>query len=227
MTSIDVSIFTWLSKISAEDLIKYKIENDRVDVTVTNSIAANALWKSQYHIAPLRLRILIHSRLYAESDRAPLLSYISHGGAASMLNRIHNLSSQWLRNPINQSFLSLIESPCIVYSTDSDGGYRVKAIKEWMHPKKFNRSVDFLLSDGGQPLSVWDEAIALPRQRLMEEAIATGIAQREAYEHVWNGLVWSLEHNVIPLQTGEVLVAVSDLKDWQKNADMWNALAVG
>lgn len=74
----------------------------------------------------------------------------------------------------------------------------------------------------GRPLNDLDAAVADPRRRAIEQAIATGHPTTYYYSHYWRGLEWHFRgvarHH--PAQR-EVAVLLYDLEDWQ--ATWWHS----
>lgn len=122
-----------------------------------------------------------------------------------MLN-VETMNSAWLKQ--NIALFNAIEGTCYIY--DAKPGHRHLAVRPDLNPGRLNKSVDLLLKDGGQPLSLVDPVISLPRARAIEEAIATGKETYCYHEHFWQGCNWYFESTAVKVSDSEVLVIVRD-----------------
>lgn len=129
-------------------------------------------------------------------------------------------NSQWAR--MNTSVIDLMsdDGTVTIHSADRDSGYRILTVQPY-------QKIDAVLCLPkeqlvGQPvIEGWDksnpdsEVIALTKQRVIEEAIATGQKTTHTYQMPWNGIQWRMGVTGV-LVDGEVLLITRQLEEYQK-----------
>jgi hypothetical protein len=204
----DQRVWSWLSIVREPNKIRIAIDQSSGCLTAwcNDFYTARELWRSRYLLGgedfPTSLQVYVNRRLYASGSvrRKP-----------SNTLRDMNLST-WVKQ--NSKLFNAI--PGLVFLHSADTEFRFLAVKPDITERQFNRPIVDLI---GQPLRVTDNRIAMPKERAIEEAIATGENQFYSYDYHWKGLFWQFEVSVIPLpDMGEVMVMVRDSEQasWQR-----------
>ncbi|HEY9749839.1 MAG TPA: hypothetical protein V6C63_14235 [Allocoleopsis sp.] len=189
---------------------------------------ADALWRSRKLLGENPTKhptIWVEGRRYTPAPPEPQLEVkASICGTYPMINNLEAMNSVWIKQ--NAALFGSIEGTCYIFSTEP--GYRHLAVRPDLSPGRLNRSVDLLLKDGGQPLSIVDPVIATPRSRAIAEAIETGEAAICYHEHFWMNAVWYFESTAVKVTESEVLVIVRDnpkepKATWQR--EYWKRVA--
>jgi len=205
----------WLQQDQDYKRLEFCSLDDEFLVNCPDVKSADRLWRSldwKSHPPALqqkRVVIRVNNRLYAATNNVLQLNNQSQTTEDKMQTQTDFLSSWARANPL---LFKRLEGCAIVYSTDRDKGFPCLAAKYEFAEKQFNRRINELI---GQPLSVWAEAIAMPRRQAIEQFLETGEEQQVSYENRWQDMNWLLHNRVFSLAEGEVIVTVKEGDCWQ------------
>lgn len=161
------------------------------------------------------LRILVGENFYAfVSPQKDIMSNIVYENSTLS-------NSQWAK--MNLSVLDLMsdDGTISIHSTDRDGGYKILTIAPY-------RKIDAVLClpkeqlVGKAALEAWDktkpetEVIAVTKQRVIEEAIASNQKTSHTYNLIWNGLLWEKTITGVLVGDREVLCITRNVNEYQR-----------
>lgn len=129
-------------------------------------------------------------------------------------------NSRWAR--MNSAVLDLMadDGTISIHSNDRDSGYSILTIC----PYRAINAVLCLPKEqlvGKAVLDAWDksraetEVIAVTKQRVIKEAIATGQKTTHTYEMMWNGILWQKAISGVVVGD-EVICITRNLQDYQR-----------
>lgn len=222
---VDKKVLDWLNGdgspktgIHPQDLELLEIFNNRISAHCRNLDAASILWRSQhlvlgFDVSHQKYLTIYVGRQLLDTTLPEPLSEVANFSDKTMINTQSMLSTWAKQNP----YLFQAQSgTSFVYSTNQEKGFQCLAVKPEFSPERLNKQ-DIL----GKPLRHYDDEIAIPRERLIQQVIETGEVQKSSYEHIWNGLIWRFQITGVLLTPDEVLVNVEDNPQdprafWQK-----------
>jgi hypothetical protein len=108
-----------------------------------------------------------------------------------------------------------------VHNTDRDGGYRLLTVCPYL---KIEETLCLPINElvGKAVLDAWDksrtetEVIAVTKQRVIEDVIASGSKITHTYEMMWRGLLWEKAVTGVLVGDDEVLCITRSLQDYQR-----------
>ena len=206
----------WLQQIPSFDRMEFCSLDDEYLVVCPDDKSADQLWQEiDRNAYPPLIRqkhvvIRVGEHLFAATKNALQWSQDTTITEDAMQSQALYLSPWAREHPL---VFNALEGCAIIYSTDRDQGYRCLAAKYEFDEEQFNRPLPQLI---GQPLNVWAEAIALPRQRAIEQFLETGEEQRISYENYYQGAKWLLHNRIFKLSDDEIVVTVTEGASWQR-----------
>lgn len=217
----DQRILQWLSLIRDPHRTRVKIDKQKIQVWCGDVFAAQILWRSRYLVGaekPIVLEIYVQKRIYSTGIIPVNLS------RTTMISTMENAwtyeQSRWAQN--NGGLFMSIPGSVFIHSANREQGYPYLAVRPDLTEARLNRPIAELI---GQAVHVTNEAIALPKERAIEQAIETGKKQAYAYSYKWNGAIWHFKVEVIPVDDKEILVIVNDADDYSWQRGYWLNLA--
>lgn len=130
-------------------------------------------------------------------------------------------NSQWAR--MNASVIDLMsdDGTVTIHKADRDSGYRVLTVQPYQKidatlclPK--DQLVGQAVIEGWDKTRPETEVIALTKQRVIEEAIASQQKTTYTYQMPWSGLIWRMSVTAVIVDDGEVLLITRQLEDYQR-----------
>lgn len=215
LSTDDQLLYNWLSGVEPQNFeIRIDPQESHIMVRCADVYTAEKLWRSRYYITPPNeLEVYVGQRIYDSTTNNE--NELNCFPNLSMTQQTQiNTQSSWVLQ--NQNIFESIAGTRFVYSADPDTGYKLKAVRPDVSEKRLNKPISDIF---GKPLRTIDEAIALPRERCIEQAIASASAQDYYYEHIWQGAIWRFKGRAIPLPShNEVLVIIQDADGfgWQR-----------
>lgn len=216
----DSAFLGWLGQIEEPQKVKVRIATNRIIVLCSDYFLARQLWRSRnqldpFSAAPRELEIWVGKRLYAEGSVRKKRENTMQPSTTMAL-------SNWAQQ--NSNLFQVIPGSVFLHSADADSGFKYLAVRPDISERRLNRPISELLN---QPVRVTHEAIALPKERAMREAIATGENQNYHYQFAWQGLIWNFKVDVVPLaENNEILVIVQDADRHAWQREYWLNTAV-
>jgi hypothetical protein len=215
LTEEDDRLLAWLAQAGDSNGIDVKPSSGQILARCPNAYIASALWRSRQLLLsdqPKRLTLWVGKRLYGDTLLDKKTFYASTTDVT--MQQTTTMTSRWaLRYPqVFQTMTGII----FVHGTDPE--HRFLAINPGITERRLNKPISDTI---GQPLRTVDEAIALPKERAIQQAIATGEAAEYTYEYIDHAR-WQFKGTAILLpDVDEVLVIVEDAANWQ--ADYWRS----
>lgn len=222
LTEEDDRLLQWLSQAGDPHGIDVKPSSQQILARCPNAYVASALWQSRELLLseqPKRLTLWVGKRLYGDTllDKATFYASTTTGGTMPSTQQTTMISRWALRYP--QVFQTMSG---IIFVHGAEPEHRFLAINPGITERRLNKPISDTI---GQPLRTVDPAIALPKERAIREAIATGEPAEYSYEYT-DHVRWQFKGTALFLpDVDEVLVIVEDAASWQR--DYWlNSIAV-
>lgn len=202
----DVALYTWLENVNCRGIRILLNTETEVLVSCESETTADKLWRSRSMLGQKHPTIWVKKRRYTPAPSPSQLDKKQPSNCANTTMLNLQVNSEWARQNLER--FNQYSGTCYVYSTDE--GFKHLAVRPELSEGRLNKKVELLLSNGGQPLSVIDEVIAVPRREGILRAIASGEEELVYHEHFWMGLTWYFETAIRKVNDREVLVRVYD-----------------
>jgi hypothetical protein len=159
------------------------------------------------------VKILVGGKKYAFLPPAKTMSIIQENTTLR--------NSGWAM--LNSSVLDLMsdDGTVAIHSADRDGGYKLLTVCPYQGieqvlclPKE--QLVGKAVSETFDPSRPETEVIAVTKERVIEEAIASQQKTTHTYEMRWNGLLWQKSITGVLIDDNEVLCITRNLQDYQR-----------
>lgn len=216
LSATDQKFLQWLNHVEDPRSVTIGILKDRIRVICNDVFSVKRLWKTRYLLScekEIKLELYVRQKPYGISVIPPFLHFTTMIHAPSYSYS----ESQWATR--NRDIFLAIPGSVFVHSADKDRGYPYLAVKPDLTEKRLNKPIRELI---GQPIRITPEAIAIPKEAAIEEALRTQQPQQYFYDFVWESLLWNFKVDVVPLiEHNEVLVIVTDADERRWQRDYW------